>query len=769
MSDTHPISPMTSREPSRIVWPEDATVRRRWRSARRLPVLQWAALAGVACGPALAQAAGPATAPVVIGRVPLAEIDAGDMIETPSLAIDATGTLHVVWVSETAAGERTVLISSAAAGEPLGAPRVLATTGVYVAESTIPGRGGPPRVMRRALRTAPQLLRLPTAAGEALVVVFVAATPGDVASVRPQVMRSDDGGRTFSAPEPLAGAEVVRPTFTGGAVGADGRLLFSWLDHRLGVQVPALAATRPGDVAFLPETVLEASVGPRGVCPCCPTACAGDADGTVFLAFRNQVDGYRDIHVARRAAADTRFAAVRPVVPPTWQFDGCPHDGPSLDLHEGTLTVTWMDAHDGAPRVYAATAPADTLAFSAAVRLDPEATGAQGNARLCRDASGTLHAVWERSTAAATAMPAPGSRRGGGPPGDPPHRPQGGHADHGAGAIGGRLVMHARLVGGAWTTPVPMTQADAVMQTRPAIVSGRDGDLAIACFERTAAGKQLVVSRSASHATTQAVTAAAHPPAATASRIAPGRLAYLQYCAGCHGAGGGGDGPAAAALPQPPRAFAAAAWRGPRTREGIRRSIVEGVTGTAMKPVPELSPEAVAAVVEHVAELAGLDAPAGPSLRVPDTPATVPALRLTDATGAPCPVPDAAPLTLVHVWGTTCGACLAEMPDVEALGATLADRGLRVVHLCIDATDAAAAARVAGTAADPRRIVVDPTGLAGERLGVRLLPAVRLIDAGGRVVAGLDGSADWRSPALHAEVTTLLEQAVARRAAPATR
>lgn len=760
MSDTHAISPTTSRQPSGIACPEDALRQRAWRSMpRRLPVLVAAVVAGVVVAPAVARAAEPA--PVVIGRVPLSEIDAGDTIETPSLAIDATGTLHVVWVSEAAAGERTICIATAAAGEPLGAPRVLATTGVYVAESTIPGRGGPPRVMRRALRTAPQLLRLPTAAGESLVVLFVAATPGDVASVRPHVLRSDDGGRTFSAPEPLAGADVVRPTFTGGAVGADGRLLFSWLDHRLGVQVPALAVTRPGDVAWLPETVLEESVGPRGVCPCCPTACVGDADGTVFLAFRNQVDGFRDIHVARRTAADTRFAAVRPVVPPTWQFDGCPHDGPSLDLHEGTLTVTWMDAHDGAPRVYAAAAPADTLAFPAAVRLDPQAAGAQGNARLCRDASGTLHAVWERSTAAATAMPAPGNRRGGGAPG--------GHADHGAGAIGGRLVMHARLVGGAWTAAAPLAPADGVMQTRPAIVAGRDGDLAIACFERTAAGKQLVVSRSARHATTQAVATAAHPTAPAARRIAPGRLAYLQYCAGCHGAGGGGDGPAAAALPQPPRAFAAATWRGPRTREGIRRSIIEGVAGTAMKPVPELSPEAVAAVVEHVAELAGLDAPAGRSLRLHDAPITMPPLPLTDATGATRPVPGAAPLTLVHVWGTTCGACLAEMPDVEALGAALADRGLRVVHLCIDATDAAGAAQLAGTAADPRRIVVDPTGLAGERLGVRLLPAVRLIDGGGRVVAGLDGSADWRSPALRAEVTTLLEQAVARRAAPATR
>jgi len=84
----------------------------------------------------------------VIGPVPLAEADAADMIDAPSPVCGADDTLHVAWVSEMAPGGRTILLASAAPGAPLGAPRTLATTGVFVSESTMPQRGGPPRTVR---------------------------------------------------------------------------------------------------------------------------------------------------------------------------------------------------------------------------------------------------------------------------------------------------------------------------------------------------------------------------------------------------------------------------------------------------------------------------------------------------------------------------------------------------------------------------------------------------------------------------------------------
>ena len=688
--------------------------------------------------------------PAVIGRVPLTAADAADMIEAPSIVIDARGTLHVAWVSETAAGERTVFVAAAPAGEPLGKPQVIARTGIFVAESTMGGRGGPPRIVRRPLRTAPHIMRLPAGGGESLVVVFTAAAADNAASVRPSIVRSDDGGRSFSEPAPLDGATAVRPTFTGCGTGADGRLLFSWLDHRLGVQVPALAASRPGETTFLPETLLEESVGPRGVCPCCPTACAADGEGNLFLAFRNQVDGFRDIHVARRTADATRFAAVAAVVPKTWQFDGCPHDGPSLDVHAGMVTVAWMDAHEAVPRVYVSTSRTDPLAFSEPVQLDPAANGVQGNVRLARDTAGVLHAVWERS--AATAAPEPAAAITG-----PPSR-GGNHGPHIE--PGGRLIVRSRLVSGGWTAAEPVAPASEVLQTRPSLAVGREADVAAAFFERTAAGKTLVVLRSGNPPESAVMPRSVAPR--NARKIQPGKLAYLEHCAGCHGVAGGGDGPAAAALPQPPRAFASQRWRSERTPTAIRRTIIEGVPGTAMRPLADVPDATIDAIVAHVAELAGIggDSPHATRLRVHSPPLAAVELKLANAAGGRWTVPDDTKLTVVHVWGTSCGECLAEMPAIEELRRSFAGRDLDVVHLCIDAPDAAEARRIGEETAPGARVLVDPTGRAAEQLGARLLPATRMLDREGRIVASIDGREDWQSPVLRQQIEKLLADAV---------
>lgn len=56
--------------------------------------------------------------------------------------------MRVAVVGQKVTGVRTILLASAAPGAPLGPPRRLATTGVFVSESTMPQRGGPPRTVR---------------------------------------------------------------------------------------------------------------------------------------------------------------------------------------------------------------------------------------------------------------------------------------------------------------------------------------------------------------------------------------------------------------------------------------------------------------------------------------------------------------------------------------------------------------------------------------------------------------------------------------------
>lgn len=44
-------------------------------------------------------------------------------------------------------------------------------------------------------------------------------------------------------------------------------------------------------------------------------------------------------------------------------------------------------------------------------------------------------------------------------------------------------------------------------------------------------------------------------------------------------------------------------------------------------------------------------------------------------------------LTMVNVWGTFCGPCVKEMPDLEKISKDYADRGVVVIGICADLYD----------------------------------------------------------------------------------
>ena len=92
------------------------------------------------------------------------------------------------------------------------------------------------------------------------------------------------------------------------------------------------------------------------------------------------------------------------------------------------------------------------------------------------------------------------------------------------------------------------------------------------------------------------------------------------------------------------------------------------------------------------------------------------------------------PVTLVNVWATWCGPCKAEFPELQALHAAFAPKGLRVVAISID-TDAdsvvSASARSMGATFAIGR---DPDDQVRGRFASVGIPESWLIGADGRLL-----------------------------------
>jgi cytochrome c553 len=113
---------------------------------------------------------------------------------------------------------------------------------------------------------------------------------------------------------------------------------------------------------------------------------------------------------------------------------------------------------------------------------------------------------------------------------------------------------------------------------------------------------------------------------ADASLLQEGRLAYATYCAGCHGETGDGNGPAAGFLNPRPRNFQNASFKFSSTRAGklptdddLKRTIRNGLRGSAMPDWPLLSEHTVGALVAHIKTLSPKWTERKPASQIPLT------------------------------------------------------------------------------------------------------------------------------------------------------
>lgn len=238
-----------------------------------------------------------------------------------------------------------------------------------------------------------------------------------------RVVRSDDGGKTFSAPADIAGEAVEGAVTTMEMatlfVAPDGDLNVTFLDEReaIAAEIEGKPKPDPHDHdAVLPATQMRLVRSTDGgktwsksvlvakpTCGCCSTKAAQGKTGPLFASTRSDwkelkgsYDSVRDVFVASSTDDGATWSEPTKVFDDKFKISGCPdvHNGLAVDSR-GRLHTAWYTGAESHPGVYYAVSEDDGKTFSPPLELMGDKWIPYGDVKLALDQKDQAWVVFE--------------------------------------------------------------------------------------------------------------------------------------------------------------------------------------------------------------------------------------------------------------------------------------------------------------------------------------------------------------------------------------
>ena len=161
------------------------------------------------------------------------------------------------------------------------------------------------------------------------------------------LIRSEDGGESFSTPLPLIQNDSSQ-RFPILGQSPQGEVWIIWVDKRLIQESkkrgnPMLG----GSIAYawssdFGKTFIEEQIANKHTCECCRIGMAFNSEGLPFIVYRAILNGGIRDHVTQEIGKK-RIGPVRRIALDDWKTDACPHHGPAITVSDkNDIHVAWF-------------------------------------------------------------------------------------------------------------------------------------------------------------------------------------------------------------------------------------------------------------------------------------------------------------------------------------------------------------------------------------------------------------------------------------------